>query len=115
VSINTKIDVVFDGPPGPESGRFVEVEDMQGHSINAGEWIDRGDGLWVLRIDCDALSSQEARIKELEGALISYGRHLASCHIERHQMTGSAREQLANCSCGLNETRQALSTEGERK
>ena len=34
-----KIDIVFDGPPGPESGRFVEVEDEQGHNINAGEWI----------------------------------------------------------------------------
>ena len=44
------IDVVFDGPPGPESGRFVECEDETGRSINAGEWIDRGNGLWALRI-----------------------------------------------------------------
>ena|GEM_PF-2372040 len=43
-------DVVFDGPPSRESGRFVEVEDEQGRSFEAGEWIDRGDGLWALRI-----------------------------------------------------------------
>jgi len=27
------IDVVFDGPPGPEPPRFIEVEDEQGRSI----------------------------------------------------------------------------------
>lgn len=47
-----KIDIVFDGPPGPIAGRFVEVEDQNGHSINAGEWLYRGDdGYWVLRIN----------------------------------------------------------------
>lgn len=44
------IDIVFDGPPSHESGRFVEVEDDRGHSISLGEWHDRGDGLWALRI-----------------------------------------------------------------
>lgn len=44
------IDVLFDGPPGPESGRFVEVNDPEGKSINAGDWIQREDGLWALRI-----------------------------------------------------------------
>lgn len=44
------IDIVFDGPPGPTAGHFVEVEDSEGKSINFGEWIDRGDGFWVLRM-----------------------------------------------------------------
>ena len=44
------IDIVFDGPPGPCSGRFVEVENDLGESIRIGEWVDRGDGLWALRI-----------------------------------------------------------------
>lgn len=44
------IDVVFDGPPSHESGRFVEVEDNSGKSVGVGEWIDRGNGLWALRI-----------------------------------------------------------------
>jgi len=48
------IDVVFDAPPGPESGRFVEVEDPAGRSIRVGEWIDRGNGLWALRIPREA-------------------------------------------------------------
>lgn len=43
-------DVVFDGPPGPESGRFIEVESPESASIAVGEWIDRGDGTWALRI-----------------------------------------------------------------
>ena len=43
------IDIVFDGPPGSESCRFVEVED-NGRSIKFGDWIDRGNGLWALRL-----------------------------------------------------------------
>lgn len=45
-----QIDVLFDGPPGPEGGRFIEAEDSGGRSIRAGEWIRRGDGLWALRL-----------------------------------------------------------------
>jgi len=44
------INIIFDGPPGPEAGRFVEVELDNGQSINAGEWRERPDGMWVLRI-----------------------------------------------------------------
>lgn len=44
------IDVVFDGPPAAKSGRFVEVEDETGASIVAGEWIERENGHWALRI-----------------------------------------------------------------
>lgn len=47
------IDIVFDGPPGPESGRFVEVEDAQGYGIRVGEWVHREDGSWVLRLTAD--------------------------------------------------------------
>lgn len=42
--------IVFDGPPSHKSGRFVEVEDEHGRSINAGEWRERFDGLWELII-----------------------------------------------------------------
>ncbi len=44
------IDIVFDGPPAHESGRFVEVENKKGASVSVGEWIERADGYWVLRI-----------------------------------------------------------------
>jgi hypothetical protein len=46
-----ELHIVFDGPPGPESGRFVEVEDAQGRSFKAGEWRERSDGLWELVIN----------------------------------------------------------------
>jgi len=47
------IDIVFDGPPGPEAGRFVEVENSEGRSIRFGDWIKRPDGYWVLRIPAE--------------------------------------------------------------
>jgi len=45
------IDIVFDGPPAPESGRFIEVEDASGASISVGQWVQRPDGYWALRIE----------------------------------------------------------------
>lgn len=44
------IDIVFDGPPGATSGRFVEVENSRRESINCGEWMKRDDDYWVLRV-----------------------------------------------------------------
>jgi hypothetical protein len=49
------IDIVFDGPPSHESGRFVEVENAEGRSIHVGEWLQRPDGYWVLRIKQEGL------------------------------------------------------------
>jgi hypothetical protein len=40
--------IVFDGPPGPEGGRYVEVEDDAGHSVGGIAWKKREDGCWVL-------------------------------------------------------------------
>jgi len=39
----------FDGPPGPEAGRFVEVEDRHGKSISAGYWEQDAD-YWLLNL-----------------------------------------------------------------
>jgi hypothetical protein len=62
------IDIVFDGPPGPESGRFVEVEDSSGRSIKIGEWLQRNDGYWVLRFnpmhEAQVLGSIQQRINK---------------------------------------------------
>lgn len=55
------LDIVFDGPPSHESGRFVEVETEDGKSVNAGEWIARDNGMWALR-----LRRQGASIAERE-------------------------------------------------
>ena len=48
------LDFVFDAMPGPVAPRFIEVEDDQGKSVSAGEWIQRNDGLVTLRVRRDA-------------------------------------------------------------
>lgn len=58
------LNIIFDGPPGPEGGRFVEVETPDGRSINAGTWHQRPDGFWELRI---RLLTPSALIEEKEG------------------------------------------------
>ena len=50
------IDIVFDGPPSHESGRFVETEDCYGKSLGPDlkfitQWVQRIDGYWVLRLE----------------------------------------------------------------
>lgn len=43
------INIVFDWPD--DTARFVEVENDRRESIgNVGEWTERDDGLWALRI-----------------------------------------------------------------
>ncbi len=59
------INVVFDGPPSATSGRFVEVETDDGRSIRVGEWIERGDGLWSLRIDCSGVPYVPEEVRRL--------------------------------------------------
>lgn len=44
-------DIVFDGPPSQPAPRFVEVENEQGASVKVGEWVERDDGYWVLRLE----------------------------------------------------------------
>lgn len=44
------VDVVFDHGPGPWPQQLVDVEDDQGRSIRYGEWLQRHDGSWALRI-----------------------------------------------------------------
>lgn len=42
------VQIRFDGPPSHESGRFVEVENEKGESINFGEWFQDGE-YWLLK------------------------------------------------------------------
>ena len=58
------VHVVFDGPPGHDAGRFVECETPDGRSFNAGEWHERSDGFWELRIKCAPPSSDVAELVE---------------------------------------------------
>lgn len=50
MTMPTELRFVCDGPPGPEAGRFVEVENERGESLRVGEWREREDGLWELVI-----------------------------------------------------------------
>lgn len=65
-------DIVFDGPPSHESGRFVEVESPTGTSVKVGEWVQRSDGYWALRIvtarDILADLSALLRVTESDGS-----------------------------------------------
>jgi len=67
------IDILFDGPPGPVSGRFVEVESPAGVSIKFGSWVrrdDAGDDWWALRIGTAEFAAVrlplERRVAQLE-------------------------------------------------
>lgn len=64
--MNSHIDIVFDGPPGSEGGRFIEVEDEHGRSIRLGEWVERVDGYWVLRVTRAELVDAVAREVDCE-------------------------------------------------
>jgi len=39
--------VIFDGPPGPDAGQFIEVETADGKSVKAAEWTQDGE-YWKL-------------------------------------------------------------------
>ncbi len=66
-SVAPFIDIVFDGPPGPVSGHFVEVENDKGASISVGEWVHRPDGFWALRIHANRLAPSPAPAPQAQG------------------------------------------------
>ena len=61
-AVAVPVHIIFDGPPGPgpESGRFVEVETPSGKSIRLGTWINRGDGYWALCFNTTDYEAAEA-------------------------------------------------------
>jgi ribosomal protein S27AE len=48
--------IIGPGGPGPTAGRFIEVEDATGRSINAGTWTQRPDNTWALTISVIAVA-----------------------------------------------------------
>lgn len=49
--MNKYVNLLFDGPPGSEAGRFIEAEDEDGISLSVGQWIEPSDdAYWRLRI-----------------------------------------------------------------
>ena len=133
--MNDHIDIVFDGPPAPESGHFVEVEDSSGHSIRFGEWVERPDGYWVLRIPKPTLDGDVeaalAGVLLLAAGLDTQGKHEAAdtlrtnaatlrAHITAQQAEiaelydtltdecGNREEKIAHLQAALDEAREAL-------
>lgn len=53
------IDIVFDGPPGPEGPRFVEVENDRQQGVSIGEWLER-EKYHVLRIPFPIITFKES-------------------------------------------------------
>jgi hypothetical protein len=66
------LNVILDGPPGPEAGRFIEIETDDGRSIRAGEWYQRPDGYWALRLACRAAQVPTGPSLEEVGPLIAW-------------------------------------------
>jgi hypothetical protein len=70
-------DLVFDGPPGPEGGRFVEAERDDGTSFRLGQWLSREDNMWVLRVPClvdfEELLLTQARLQAQMGHPTGHG------------------------------------------
>jgi hypothetical protein len=62
-SMTEYVDIVFDGPPGRDGPRLIEVENDKGQSISLGAWLQRPDGYWVLRFDRNALTKGLERNK----------------------------------------------------
>lgn len=49
-------EIVFDGPPTFEL-HLLEIPNGDGEPVRLGEWVDRGDGTWALRLEVpDALA-----------------------------------------------------------
>lgn len=67
----TYVDIVFDGPADHEAGRFVEVEQADGSGVKLGNWVQRDDGYWALRVTredvervlCDTDEPTEAEVE----------------------------------------------------
>lgn len=71
--------IVFDGPPSHVSGRFVEVEDEEGKSIEVGDWVDHYGtkaNLWALQIaDPREVDRLVTVIKEFHGKQFAHQAH----------------------------------------
>lgn len=79
----------FDGPPGPESGRFVEVE-RDGASIGFGRWAEHGE-YWFLAIqeeldaggtDSEVDSPPEMPLEEAKRVAMAAAERMRSATVE---------------------------------
>lgn len=96
------IDIVFDGPPSAEAPRFVEVENAEGKSIGFGEWIERADGFWCLRIPYPVESTMTAYVAWTNTDLTEgkgRGVPLAICKTEATARRLGRKQNVQGCDC----------------
>ena len=59
------LNIIFTGPPGPGNDCvFVEVETDDGRSVKAGEWSQRQDGYWALRLSNSITSPGSSEVTD---------------------------------------------------
>lgn len=90
-----ELHIVFDGPPGPESGRFVECETADGRGIHAGEWRQVGD-YWHLVILRHPAPGAEA-MREAAELLAAAQAHRACCGSEHDPASGKLHGYCVVC------------------
>ncbi len=83
------VDIVFDGPPDHEAGRFVEVEDHTGHSIHFAQWVKRDDGYWVIR-----LKPHVDDLVHVHAAGTLVGKHIDECARCGQDLRASIHEKM---------------------
>lgn len=98
------IDIVFTAPPGPANECvFVEVE-QNGRSIDIGEWIERPDGLWALRIPSHAITAtvQRGRVYEEgpEQATATVNVHITGALMDAKELTAAVQDTVARFGKG---------------
>jgi hypothetical protein len=77
--MDPRIAVVLDGPTSAEPGRFVEVENELGASINVGKWErDAAAGVWRLWIDVPDETPAPTPVRETSGATVTRAAFTAS-------------------------------------
>lgn len=108
-----KLHIVFDGPPGPESGRFVEVEDAEGHGQSVGDWEQHGD-FWHLVIDDPRDSDRNRRKLAAFEALMAMVRQL-HCQYCNVPLGSDIAEYDVTCCKECESTRAAFKAAEEAK
>lgn len=78
--------------PGPESGRFVELEDEMGESVNVGYWEEREDYWHLIILDPRALLAEVERLSNRIMCMNGMGGHYAEK--EAHKENAQLRERV---------------------
>lgn len=94
--------IIFDGPSGHESGRFVEVEDAEGRGQRVGEWKERDGGLWALGPFVEA--AQRDKLLEAVTPLMAFAEGYA-CDCEARDGDGAVEH---DCAPDAEEAREAV-------